>query len=336
MAARKMLRIGIIGSGFGTYGLLPAFQRVKNCQVVALCTKNSHRVPASGKQLKMYDNWKKMLESERLDAVAVAVAPVAQYEIVREALKKNLHVFAEKPLALSVNEAKDLQHLAQKKNRVTVIDFIFPEIAAWQKVKKMLDEKKFGELHYIRVDWNFLSYDLKNKVKGWKTNAKQGGGSLSFYFSHVLYYLEFFAGKITDLSSLLSYAPESLNGGDIGVDVLLKFEKNVNGFAHISCNTPGIHRHQLLFQCEKGIILLANENSTTRHFWIQTIDKNGKQKMIVLSEKQEDDVDERVITVTKLAKRFISTALENKQTTPSFSDGLRVQQLIDLVRKNQV
>ena len=32
-----MLKIAIIGSGFGQYGLLPAFRSIKNCDVVAIC-----------------------------------------------------------------------------------------------------------------------------------------------------------------------------------------------------------------------------------------------------------------------------------------------------------
>ena len=36
-----MLRIGIIGSGFGVIGLLPAFDSISGCKVVAICAKSS-------------------------------------------------------------------------------------------------------------------------------------------------------------------------------------------------------------------------------------------------------------------------------------------------------
>ena len=44
------------------------------------------------------------------------------------------------------------------------------------------------------MNWNFFSYDLKHKIDSWKTNVNEGGGALSFYFSHVLYH-----GDLDDL-----------------------------------------------------------------------------------------------------------------------------------------
>jgi len=110
-------KISIIGSGFGMYGLLPAFNQVKDCKVKSICGKNSPRMTDYCKKmnLKRYDSWKEMLEKEKPDAVAIAVIPKYQFEIAQFALEKNIAVFAEKPLTTSVATAKKLTTLAKKK-----------------------------------------------------------------------------------------------------------------------------------------------------------------------------------------------------------------------------
>lgn len=193
-----MLKIGIIGSGFGQYGLFPAFNSVKNCKVVAICGERRKQLVKYCESIgfkNIYADWRLLLKNEKLDAVALAVTPRAQYKIAKAAINKGLHVFAEKPLAANVRQARELLSLARKKKIVHGIDFIFPEIAEWKKTKELLDKRTFGKLEHISVNWDFLSYDIKNKISSWKTSVADGGGALSFYFSHGLYYLEHLAGK---------------------------------------------------------------------------------------------------------------------------------------------
>ncbi|MDE2588901.1 MAG: Gfo/Idh/MocA family oxidoreductase, partial [Patescibacteria group bacterium] len=194
-------KVAIIGSGFGMYGLLPAFNRVNGCQVISICGKNSERMQRYCKKLglKKYTNWKEMLQKEKPNAVAIAVIPRYQYEIAKYALENRMAVFAEKPLTTSVRTSSELNRLAKKKRLPNMIDFIFPEISEWHTAKKVIKSGVIGNILNIEVNWTFLSYDLKNRIKSWKTDVSQGGGALSFYFSHVFYYLEYFIGRIRNI-----------------------------------------------------------------------------------------------------------------------------------------
>ncbi len=335
-----MLKIGIIGSGFGLYGLLPAFNSIKNCQVVCICGKRTKRLVEYCKSVglkKIYYNWKLMLESEKLDALALAVTPNAQYEIANAAIRKSISIFAEKPLAANYEQAKDLLDLAVKKRIIHTMDFIFPEIEEWQKVKQIIDKKKYGKLKHISVNWNFLSYDIKNKISSWKTDAKDGGGALSFFFSHALYYLECYAGEIIDARSAFSYSAESKNGGEVGVDTLIKFKNGICGNANIYSNDKGLSRHQVIFICEKATIVLENEKSVTENFKINIYNEKNSRRLFVKKSKVIDkNEDERVRIVRKIAGRFVKGCIGKTQVKPSFAEGLRAQSLIDKIRKNKI
>lgn len=335
-----MLKVGIIGSGFGLYGLLPAFVSIKSCKVVSICGKKTERLINYCEEISLsniYSDWKKMLDNEQLDAIAIAVTPGIQYEIAKIAIAKGIHIFAEKPLALNYKQAKELYLLAKKKKITHAVDFIFPEIDEWQKTKQLLDKKKFGELKHISINWDFLSFDIKNKINSWKTDVDKGGGALSFYFSHSLNYLEYYGGILADVKSQLSYSKKNINGGETGVDILLKFKNGVTGSAHICTNCKGLSRHQLIFHCETGTIVLENENSVVDNFHIQTISESGKKKVFVFKHKANGkNIDERVKIVRKLANRFIEGCSNKKTISPSFKEGLRVQELIEEIRKQQI
>ena len=317
-----MLRVGIIGSGFGEIGLKPAFKSMKGCRVVGVCTGRK--------------NWRAFLERDDIDAVAIAVPPRAQYEIAKAAITKGLHVFAEKPLAANLAQARELFALAKKKRTVTCIDFIFPEIAEWQKVKELLDKKMFGNLKHVSVQWNWQSGDIRYGRKTWRTKVSEGGGALSFYFSHGLYYLEHFAGKIMNAKTSFIYSSKSRNGGEVGFDMLLKFKSGATGDVHVSCNSPKLTRHQLVFNCEHGSISLANKNAIVDKFAVKIYGEAGEKLIKVRKDKTLENEDERVKIVRKLAKKFVGACARKKQMVPSFADGLRVQELIEKVRRSSL
>ena len=122
------IKVAIIGSGFGMYGLLPAFSGIKGCQVVSICGKNSERMLNYCKKLDLsrYTNWREMLQKEKPDAVAIAVIPSYQYEIAKYALENDIAVFAEKPLTTSLDTSITLNNLAKK--RFLFISIFSPRI----------------------------------------------------------------------------------------------------------------------------------------------------------------------------------------------------------------
>lgn len=335
------MKVGIIGSGFGLYGLLPAFNSIDNCKVTCICGKKTERLLNYCKSIgleNIYSDWSIMLENEDLDAIAVAVTPSAQYEIAKVAMEKGLHVFAEKPLSANYIQAKELLLLARKKKIITAVDFIFPEIDEWQKVKQLLEDKVYGNLQNILVSWDFLSYDYKNKISSWKSDITKGGGALSFYLSHTLYYLEYFVGEISKAKSLFSYSDiKSKSRGESGVDLLLKFKNGVNGQVHFSSAAVGIQKHQITFMCEKATIVLESNKGVTENFTLKIYNQEKEKQIIVKNKKiSKNDEDERVCVVKKLASRFVDGCRNRTQIVPSFVEGVRVQKLIDIIRAEKI
>lgn len=317
-----MLRIGIIGAGFGTTGLLPAFTGIPGCEVVGVSTKR--------------EQWQAFLARTDLDAVAIAVPPRAQYEIAKTAIARGLHVFAEKPLASTLEEAKELRVLANQKGIVHGIDLMFPDINAWETVRALLESKKYGALKHVYSRWEWLSGDLRYGKDTWRTDVKEGGGALAFYFSHELYAIERFAGKIREVKGTLAYAPLSKNGGEVGADMRFSFENGATGEARISCNSPETTRHEFIFTCEQAVIELKNQNAIVDGFTVTISGPHGSDIVPVTPDTDFPGEDERVKIVRKLARRFVAACADTAAMHPTFEDGVRAQEIVEQIRSSSV
>ena len=331
-------KVAIVGSGFGMYGLLPAFSRIKECKVVSICGKNSEMMSNYCKKLGLnrYTDWRKMLQKEKPDAVAIAVIPSHQYEIARYALENGMAVFAEKPLTTSFDTSLELNKLAKKKRMPNMLDFLFPEIPEWHAAKKAIENGLIGEILKVNVDWTFLSYDLMNHIKSWKTDVKQGGGALSFYFSHVFYYLEYFLGRIKNIECNFSSSEKSLNKGETGIDMTISFENGCVGNAHMDISNADQQKHKVEFHAEGKTIILQNFNSNfVDNFELILNTSKGIEKIkpdMLLDSSYDESEDPRVKVIKPIAERFINWCNTGNTAKPDFEDGLRVQELIKMAR----
>jgi len=333
-------KIAIVGSGFGMYCLLPAFNKIKGCKVVGICGKDSERMTNYCKKfgVNRYTNWQEMLEKEKPDAIAIAVIPKHQYEIAKYSLENNIAVFAEKPLTTSFTDSLILKELAKTKKLPNVIDFEFPEIPEWRKAKQILENEQIGKVSSISVNWTFLSYDLKNKIDSWKTNIEQGGGALSLVFSHTFYYLEYFLGEIKDLQCNFSSSEKSLNNGETTINMTISFKNGCKGNIHVDISDSEQQKHVIEFHGTNGKLILQNQsNSLVDNFELILHTTNGPQKIesdkpVIIS--NENSEDPRVKVVSYLAEKFIKWCNTGVSVKPDFQDGARVQELIDIARSS--
>jgi predicted dehydrogenase len=331
-------KVAIIGSGFGMYCLLPAFSNASECEVVSICGKNSERMSNFCKKfnVKQYIDWKEMIHKEKPDAIAVAVIPKYQFEIIKFALENKIAVFAEKPLTTNYHTSLELYELAKKFNLPNMIDFEFTEIPEWIEAKNIIETEKIGKILSVELNWTFLSHDLANGIKSWKTNIEKGGGALSLVFSHSFYYLEYFLGKIKNIDCSLSSSKISLNHGDTTIDMKLLFENGCNGNIHVDISDSKNQKHIIKFLGSNGELILENiSHDFLDNFKLKLQQNNEIQKILYVQKLNFlNDVNEdpRIKFVANLTNKFINWCNTGIPAKPNFQDGLRVEKLIEIAR----
>jgi len=110
----EKLNIGIIGVG-GRGGANT--NSVKSENIVALCDideKRRAKAEAAFPQAKTYVDWRKMLDQKDLDAVVISTADQVHALAACWAMRRELSVYCEKPLAHSVHEARAVRETYNK------------------------------------------------------------------------------------------------------------------------------------------------------------------------------------------------------------------------------
>jgi predicted dehydrogenase len=88
-----------------------------------------------------------------VDALSICAANEAHYQVCKDALLKGKHVLVEKPLTLKAKKAYELVDLAKEQKKILAVGHIFRYNNAINEVKKLIENKFFGDLFYLRLQW---------------------------------------------------------------------------------------------------------------------------------------------------------------------------------------
>jgi UDP-N-acetylglucosamine 3-dehydrogenase len=116
--------------------------------LVAVCDVDSEKSKEYGKKYSVnhYETLDELLNSEDFDG-AFVVTPTSTHTVIAEKLlEAKKHVFVEKPMTYKSEEGEKLARLAEKNKVILTCGYIERFNPAVDIVKKMVKEKKFGEL----------------------------------------------------------------------------------------------------------------------------------------------------------------------------------------------
>src|SRR5919106_4279119 len=124
----QKIRLGLIGASVrGTWSSrshLPAVKASGDIELTAVCTTRADSAEAArqayGARL-AFDDWRKLVASPEIDAVAVVVRVPSHYEPTKAALQAGKHVYCEWPLGRTTAEAAELADLAKARGLATAV-----------------------------------------------------------------------------------------------------------------------------------------------------------------------------------------------------------------------
>lgn len=174
----KKLRIGIIGAGsIATIAHIPAYAKMENVEVVAVCDIKLEKAQAMAEQYNVphtFENYMDLINMDGIDAVDICTPNYLHSEIAVKALEKGLHVFCEKPDAVSAAEAERMQAAAEKSGKVLMVMRNNRYMGISSFLKKYIDDGKMGTVYAARCGWQ-RRRGIPGKG-GWFTTKEQSGG----------------------------------------------------------------------------------------------------------------------------------------------------------------
>jgi predicted dehydrogenase len=185
MIERK-LRAGIIGLGVGK-AHAEGYLNSPDTELVAVCDMNEERLNQSAASWKVtgrYTDYHKMLAEAELDVVSVCLPNALHAEASIAALEAGVHVICEKPMAISVDEARKMVETARRCNRQLMVCYNYRYRADSQWMRQMVQDKKLGTIYHAQVSWR-----RETGIPGWGvfgSKTLSGGGALIDLGVHVI------------------------------------------------------------------------------------------------------------------------------------------------------
>ena len=146
----EKISIAIVGFGYWSPKLIRNFGKCQNAHIAAVCEKDETKWPAIKELLpetKIYLHYTEALQNTDIQAVVIATTVSSHYRIAQEALLQNKHVLIEKPMTITGKEADRLVRLAQKKQRILMVDHTFIYSPPIQELKRLIDEQTLGDMY---------------------------------------------------------------------------------------------------------------------------------------------------------------------------------------------
>jgi predicted dehydrogenase len=205
------IRLGFIGanvkSTWASQSHFPALRTHPDVELTAVCTRNPESAEAArkafGAKLAFID-YRAMVASKEIDAVAVVVRVPSHYEPTKAAIEAGKHVYTEWPLGRTTAEAEELAALAKAKGVQTACGLQSRVSPALLYMKEQIEAGYVGEVLSCHADCMRDGALERPSSRTWQRDASLGANPLTIANGHVIDALRFVVGNFTRVSCMVT------------------------------------------------------------------------------------------------------------------------------------
>lgn len=175
----ERIRTAVVGTGFMGRVHLEALRRVENVDVAAVAGRNDAAAEKLGSAFGLpAGDFETILRDKSIAALHICTPNAQHYPMAKAALEAGKHVLCEKPLAISVEEARELVALAGQRGRRNCVCHNLRYYPMVQQMRQMRESGDLGEILVVQgtysQDWLLYETDWN-----WRVSSKEGGPSRS-------------------------------------------------------------------------------------------------------------------------------------------------------------
>ena len=184
----------------------------------------------------MITNEAKLPADERMHFITIVTPNFAHFAPAMMALDNGFHVVIEKPIAFTLDEAKQLKQKVEETGLMLCLTHTYSGYPMVKQAKQMVKNEAFGKIRKVYVEYpqgwlSKLSEREGNAQAAWRTDPKKSGksGCMGDIGTHAAHLAEYITGlKISKICADLSILVEGRMLDDDG-NVLLKMENGASG-----------------------------------------------------------------------------------------------------------
>jgi predicted dehydrogenase len=205
------IRLGLVGASVeGTWSArshLPALRASGDVELTAVCTTRSDSAEAARRAWGArfaFDDYRKLVASPEIDAVAIVVRVPSHYAPTKAALEAGKHVYCEWPLGRTTAEATELAGLAKAKGLATAVGLQARVNPAVMHMQALFAAGFVGEPMAVHVSLLRDGVLSRPSHRTWQRDAELGANTLTIANGHTIDAMRFVAGDFRRLSALVA------------------------------------------------------------------------------------------------------------------------------------
>ena len=242
MTDRKPFGVGFIGCGSYGHSLASALVKSPKLRAVACYDPDKKTADAFVEQhgVEICDQIDQLLARDDVDGVIIASPNNAHRENVEAATQAGKHVFVDKPISNTLEDALAIIGAAESARVTLAVGHNGRRVAGHRKMREMLDAGAVGTP--VTVEANFSHSGGLGLKKGQWRCSREGCPALPLmqlgvHFADTVQYL---LGDVLEVSSFMSHVATPADNDDVTVS-LLKFDKGLLGYLGSNYATPPVY-----------------------------------------------------------------------------------------------
>jgi predicted dehydrogenase len=172
------VRWGVLSTAaIGVRKVIPGMQKGELCEVAAIASRDLHKAEEIAKKLgieKAYGSYEELLADPQIDAVYNPLPNQMHVPWSIKAAEAGKHVLCEKPISLTVTEARTLLEVQRRTGMKIGEAFMVRTHPQWLRTREIVASGRIGELRAIQGFFSYFNTDPKNI----RNIPEDGGGAL--------------------------------------------------------------------------------------------------------------------------------------------------------------
>ncbi len=352
---KEKVGIGIIGTGFARKVQIPAFLECEAARIVSVASGQIKNAQDTAREFNIghfTDDWRETVGREDVDLVCITTPPDTHFEMALRAIELGKHVLCEKPMAMNVEQAREMTEKAAKKGVMALIDHELRFQHGRKKAFEMLRAGEIGKVRHAKYVFRAPHRGDATLPWNWWSDVEKGGGALGAIGSHVIDSLQWFLGA--DVSEvfcqLQTHVKERKDAktnemrpvtSDDETSMIFRFAVNdltedATGSASISMVEYPNYQHSIEFVGTSGSIRVEYKGEV---FLAKAGAEDWQRVENISTGTAIAGAPDTGFSrgFTKFAPEIVKAIREGKteiENAATFADGLKIQQVLDAARES--
>jgi predicted dehydrogenase len=301
------------------------------------------------------ESWEKVVSDPDIDIIDICTPDNYHKEIAIAAAKHGKHVLCEKPLALTLQEAREMQAAVERAGVVNMVNFTYRGVPAIRLAKNLIDEGRLGSLYHFNAFYQqdfSLSEDFPFV---WRMDKEAAGaGTMADKGAHVIDLARYLAGEFHEVACRAATfikertdpgtgAKRSVTTNDAAV-FLSTFQSGAIGLFEVSNMSAG-RKNALVLEISgsRGALRfdLERMNELSVYFADDPEEVQGFRTLLVTQPSHPyishwwptGHVLGWENTFVHQIHEFLLAISEGRKASPDFFEGVKCQEVVDAIAR---